>query len=103
LIYCALLTAAACAAYARVNSIVISTLIAALSSVLNSVTPMPYYLCVDGGHAYLCPCMIFSVLAQSRLGLPQLLLVISYFVGHMLLVYAWHPSAGEDARQPLQP
>lgn len=89
LVYCALLTAAACVIYARLRSPAICILVAIVASALNFLTPVPNYLCVDSGHAQLCTSIFSSVLEQSRFGLPEALLVMSYLFGHMLLVYAW--------------
>lgn len=99
LVYCALLAVVACLIYARVHSIAINTLVAIVASALNFLTPVPNYLCVDGGRAHLCTSIFPSVLGQSRFGLPEALLVMSYFLAHVLLVYAWQP---REEASPVQ-
>lgn len=91
LIYCSLLVAIACLIYARVRSIAGNVLVAILASALNFLTPVPNFLCVDGNRTYLCPSIFSSVLQQSRFTLPEVLLLLSYFAAHLLLIYAWRP------------
>lgn len=103
LLYCSLLLAIACLIYVRVRSIPAAVLVAVAASGLNFLTPVPNFLCVDGGRAHLCLSIFPSVLQQSRFGLPEALLVLSYFAAHLLLIYAWHQRDEMSATQTNQP